>query len=270
MRAIWSGSLAFGLVNIPVKLYSASEERELNFALLHKKDSSQIRYARICKAEGIEVPWEEIIKGYEIQKGDYVILVDEDFKRANLRKTKSIDIEDFVLESEISSEYFDKPYFLEPEKGADKAYALLREALRRSKKIGIAKFVLRNRERLCAIKTSEKVIVLNQMRFNEELRKPEGLKLPDAKITEKREMEIALSLIKQLSDSFDPEKYKDTYTRELKTVISEKAKGRTPTPRGKEPIPTKVPDLMQILRRSLAAEQHSRKTRPRVRERVKV
>src|SRR5215211_1486354 len=142
MRALWTGSLSFGLINIPMKLYSATQEHGLNFDMLHKKDLSPIRYARICKADGKEIPYKDIVKGYEYQKGDYVVLVEEDFKRANIKKTKSIEMIEFTKESEINPLYYEKPYYLEPDKGADKAYVLLREALLKSKKVGIAKFVL--------------------------------------------------------------------------------------------------------------------------------
>jgi DNA end-binding protein Ku len=157
MRAIWSGALSFGLVNIPVKLYSATAGMGLDLTMLHKKDISPIRYARICRADGKEIPYEDIVKGYEYQKGDYVILTDEDFKKASVEKTKAIEIESFVKESEIDPIYFEKPYYLEPEKGAQKAYALLRESLKKSKKIGLAKFVLRNREHLAAIRPKAKL-----------------------------------------------------------------------------------------------------------------
>jgi DNA end-binding protein Ku len=255
MRAIWTGAISFGLVNIPVRLYSASEERELHFDLLHKKDLSPIRYARVCRADGKEIPYEDIVKGYEYQDGDYVVLMDEDFKKTNIRKTKTIDIAEFTNEEEIDSMYFDKPYYLEPAKGAEKAYAVLREALKKSKKVGLAKYVLRNRERMGALTIRGKLIVLNQMRYQSEIRKPEDLKLPDKKSVQAKEISIALALIDQLTVPFEPEKFKDEYSQELKKVIKLKSKGKIPKAKGKEPTPTKMPDLMQALRKSLEEQQ---------------
>lgn len=179
MRAIWSGSLSFGLVNIPVKLYSAIEPKALSFNFLHKDDLSPVRFARVCRRDGKELPFEDIVRGYEYEPGDYVVVADEDFKKANLRETSSIEIKNFAYESEIDPMMFEKPYFLEPEK-AKKPYALLRDALRKSKKVGIAKFVLRNKEHLAIIRPEDNLIVLEQLRFKEELRKPAGLKIPDS------------------------------------------------------------------------------------------
>lgn len=192
MRAIWRGSLSFGLINIPVRLYSATQEHALTFDLLHKKDLSPIRYARICKADGKEIPYEDIVKGYEYQKGDYVVLVDEDFKRANVKKTKSIEMIEFTQESEVNPLYYEKPYYLEPDKGADKAYALLREALVKSKKVGIAKFVLHNREHLALIKPYGKLLILNQLRYADEIRQYHELHLPSKEVASSREIGMAL------------------------------------------------------------------------------
>ena len=259
MRAIWTGALSFGLVNIPVRLYSASEERGgLDLDMLHKKDLSPIRYARICKADGKEVPWEDIVKGYEYEKGDYVILTDEDFKKANVKKTKTIDIVDFAKEGDIDPIYYEKPYYLEPEKGAFKAYALLREAIKRSKKVGVAKFVIRNREHIGAIRVVGKALVLEQMRYKEDLREPEGLNLPAKdEGASKREIEMALNLIDQLTAGFDPKKFKDTYTEDLKEVIEQKAKGKRPKAKNvKKTAPTRTEhDIMAMLKKSLEKER---------------
>ncbi len=255
MRAIWSGALSFGLVNIPVKLYSATAGMGIDLTMLHKKDLSPIRYAKICRLDGKEIPYEDIVKGYEYQKGDFVILTEEDFKKANVEKTKAIEIESFAKESEINPIYFEKPYYLEPEKGAEKAYALLRESLKKSKKIGIARFVLRNREHLAAIRPEDKVIVLEQMRFEEEVKSPADLALPDAKKAGNREVEIALALIDQLTEHFNPKKYKDTYTDELKKVIEAKAKGKPIKTKGKERQATEVADIMAMLKKSLEKER---------------
>lgn len=255
MRAIWSGSLSFGLVNIPVKLYSAVETKELKFNLLHKDDLSPVRYARVCRRDGKEIPYEDIVKGYEYEPGDFVVLADEDFKKANMKETSSIEIINFAQEKEIDPILFEKPYYLEPEK-SKKPYALLREALEKSKKVGVAKFVLRNKERLGIIRPEDNLIVLEQLRFKEEIRKPDGLKIPEANTSVKKELELALQLIDQLTVQFDPNQYKDTYTKELKDVIEAKAKGKTPRAKGKAPEPVKVHDLMAVLKKSLEKQKN--------------
>ncbi|MCF6158070.1 MAG: Ku protein [wastewater metagenome] len=251
MRAIWSGLLSFGLVNIPIRLYPATVERKLKFNYLHKKDLAPIRYARICREDGEEVPYEEVVKGYEYQKGDYIILTDEDFRKANLRKTGAVEIIEFVHENEVDSVFFEKPYYVEPDRGADKAYVLLREALRRSKKVGVAKFVLKNREHLGIVKLEGDIIVLNQIRFKTEIKEAEGLSIPPAKLEGHKEVELALALIDQLTEPFKPEKYHDTYTEELEEVIVKRIHGKIPPPREEEPVPTPDHDLMTILRESL-------------------
>lgn len=257
MRAIWSGSLSFGLVNIPVRLYSAAESgAKIEFDLLHSKDMSPIRYARVCRKEGDEVPNEEIVKGYEYEDGEYVILSDEDFKKADVGLTKSIEIMDFTDESQIDEIYFEKPYYLEPDKGAAKAYSLLREALRKTGKVGIARFVIRNREHLGAVRPYGDVILLNQLRYDSEIRKPEGLKLPEAPQADAREMDLALALVEKLAGDFEPEKYRDLYTEELRQIIQQKAEGRVPVAKGEEPQPTAVIDLVEMLKKSL---EHERK-----------
>jgi DNA end-binding protein Ku len=258
MHALWRGALAFGLVNIPVKLYSASQANRLDLDMLHKEDLSPIRYARICRRDGKEIPYDEIVKGYQYDKGDYVVLTDEDFEHANVRRSKTIEIQEFVDESEIDAKYYDKPYFLEPEEGAERPYALLRDALARSKKVGIAKFVLRHREHLAAIKPEKGVLILNQLRFSDEIRKPDDLKIPDAQPGQK-EMAMAVSLIEQLTAPFAPEQYKDTYTGELTRVIEQKAKGRKPKAKGTTPPPTRVNDLMAALKKSLEQQKQQKK-----------
>lgn len=256
MRAIWTGSVSFGLVNIPVRLYSGSESNEgLKLHMLHKKDLSTIRYARICRQDGQEVPYEDIVKGYEYADGDYIELTADDFQKANARKTKTVDIDHFVDEGDIDIRYYEKPYYLEPQKGAEHAYALLREALSKAKKVAVARFVMRNRENLAVLKPVGKVITLNQIRFPAELRQPSQLNLPEEGETKGREIEMALALIEQLSGAFVPEDYQDTYTEEIKAIIEEKAKGHKPKTHGAAPQPTKVGDLMSALKASLEAEK---------------
>lgn len=255
MRPMWSGSLAFGLVNIPIRLYSATGEKGIDFDFLHKKDLSPIRYAKVCKADQEEIPNEDIVRGFEYRKGDYIVVTDEDFERANVRRTKTIEIVDFVAQEEIDTVYYEKPYYLEPDRGADKPYALLREALRKSGKVGVAKFVFKNREHIAVIKPKDDMIVLNQLRFKSEIREAEGLNLPSAEQVTDREMEMALALVSQLTETFKPEDYKDSYTEELKRVIEEKAQGKTPEVRGEAPEPTPVIDLMAVLKASLEQER---------------
>lgn len=250
MRSMWKGSIVFGLVNIPVKLYVATQDQELKFNLLHKKDNSEIKYVRICKLEGKEVPWDEIVKGYEVSKGEYVVFDDKDFEKVDVARTKSIDIQAFINEDEIDSAYYMKPYFLEPEKNGSKAYALLREALQKSKKVGLARFVLRNREHLGVIKAYEDTLVLNQIRYQEELLQPKALDLPAGKASPK-ELDLALDLIERLTIPFDPKEYKDTYVEEMKGIIMKKAKGLKIQPKKEGAKPTKVHDLMGLLKASL-------------------
>jgi DNA end-binding protein Ku len=251
MRAIWSGSISFGLVNIPVKMFSGSRTHEgLDLNMLHKKDHARIRYARICREDGKEIPYDEIEKGYEYKEGDFITLSAEDYKKADAMRAESIEIKQFIEESEIDSRYYDKPYYLEPGKGADRAYALLRDALQQSGKIALAKYALRERDNMAAIKPYGNALVLNQLRFPADLRQPTGLKFPKegAKV---EEVKMALQLIKQQTKHFIPEDWHDTYTEELEEIISEKAKGHKTKQHGKEPVDTKVSDLMSTLKASL-------------------
>jgi len=251
MRAIWSGSIGFGLVNIPVKLYSASQPREgIDLDMLHKEDHSPIRYARICREDGEEVPYDEVVKGYEYKKGDYIVLSQDDLKKADVKEAKSINIKQFTDESEIDSRYYERPYYLEPEKGAERAYALLRDALDKSGKVALAKYAMRARDNMGAIKPIGNALVLVQMRFPADLRNPSELNFPESK-AQKEEVDMALALIKQLDKPFIPEDWHDTYTEELEELIEQKAKGHKPKVHGKEPQDTKVKDLMATLKASL-------------------
>ena len=251
MRAIWTGSISFGLVNIPVKLFSGSQSNTLDLDMLRKSDLCPVKYLKVCRTDNREIPAEEIVKGYEYSDGRYVVLTNEDFENANMEKTHLIDILDFVEESEIDSRYFEKPYYLEPDKTGAKPYALLREALKRSGKVGVANYVLRNRGNIGVIKPLENVLVLNQMRYLEEVRQPDELKLPSAENVRDQEVELALTLIEQYTTRFDPAKYKDTYVEDLKRIIEEKAQGILPEPHGKAPQPTRVVDMMDLLKKSL-------------------
>ena len=254
MRAIWKGSISLGLVNIPIALYPATRREELKFRLLRAKDLSPVSYKRVAEADGKEVPWDEIVKGYEYEKGKYVVLKDEDFQRVDLEATQTVDIQDFVDEEEIDPMFFYKPYYLEPQKGGDKAYVLLRDALEDSKKVGIAKVVIKTRQYLAGVKAEDSVLVLELMHFAEELAEADKLHVP--KITEpgKREINMAKSLIDSMSSKWNPEKYRDDYREALMEVIEEKVEaggkeiGEKPK---KAPKPTKVIDLVSVLQQSL-------------------
>lgn len=263
MRTMWKGSISFGLVNIPVRMYTASKENELKFTLLHKKDHSEIRYARICKEEDKEVPWKDIVKGFEYSKGNYIVLTDDDFEKVSLEKSKTIAIKGFIDVDEIDTVYFMKPYFLEPEKGSSSAYALLREALRKSNKVGIASFVFHNREHLVIIKPYGNLIVLNELRHDSELLKAKALNVPEKEKLSSKELDIALKLIDQLTESFEPKKYQDTYIEEVKKMIAQKAKGKVI--KSKEKVasvkPGKVHDIMSLLKASLETKSKKRKSK---------
>lgn len=251
MRSIWSGSISFGLVNIPVKLGSAIEStKELDFDMLSKKEMAPIRYARIDTETGKEVAWKDIVKGYQYAKGKYVVITDEDFAKASPEKSKTIDLIQFVKEEEIDPIYYDKPYYITPDKGASKSYQLLLKALEESGTVGVAEFMLRNRMHICVIKPYNGVLLINQLRYDEEVREvPEVTK--SEKITQK-EVQLAVKLIEQLTEKFDPAAFKDTYVAELKKVIKAKAAGKNIriADQPKKPTGT-VKDLMEELKKSL-------------------
>jgi DNA end-binding protein Ku len=254
MRAIWKGSISFGLVNIPIALYPATKREEFKFRLLRAKDLSPVNYKRVAEKDGKEVPWDEIVKGYEYEKGKYVVLKDEDFQRVDLEATQTVDIQDFVELEEIDPMYFYKPYYLEPQKGGDKAYVLLREALESTKKVGIAKVVIKTRQYLAGVKPEDGALILELMHFAEELADPGKLHLPKNIEPGKRELDMAKALIGSMSSKWNPEKYHDDYREALMEVIEEKVeaggKEIEEKPR-KAPTPTKVIDLVSVLQQSL-------------------
>lgn len=256
MRAIWSGAISFGLVNIPVKLYSAVTTQSLDLDMLSKKDMSPIKYKRVSAASGEEVDYKDIVKGYEYSKGEYVIINEKDFEKASPEKYRTIDIVDFTSEKEIDAVYFDKPYYLEPDKGAGKAYTLLLKALQKSGKVGIARFMIRNRERIGVVKPLKDVVLLEQIRFASEIRSYEDLNLPKAQKLSPKEIEMAVKLIDQLTTKFDPETYKDTYIEELKKIIEAKAKGKEIKMPKMEKPSARVTDLMEVLKESLKATKN--------------
>ena len=253
-RAIWKGSISFGLVNIPIALYPATKREELKFRLLRKTDLSPVNYKRVAEKDGKEVPWDQIVKGYEYEKGKYVVLQDEDFQRVDIEATQTVDIQDFVELDEIDPIFFYKPYYLEPQKGGDKAYALLRDALKDSKKVGVAKVVIKTREYLAGVKPEDGALVLELMHFADELAETSKLHIPKKVEVGKREMTMAKSLIDSMSSKWNPEKYKDDYREALMEVIEEKVeaggKEIEEKPR-KAPKPTKVIDLVSVLQKSL-------------------
>lgn len=259
MRALWKGWLSFGLINLPVYLYSGTREKELNFHLLHKKDNSPIHYARICKKDGQEVPWEDIIKGYQLQNGDIVLLADKDFENVNIHRTKTLDILDFTFEKEIDTIYYQKPYYLEPQKGAAKAYILLRESLKNSKKVGVVKFVLRNREHLGIIKPYGDYLVIMQLRFSHEILKHPDLEIPKTEKASAKEIALATQLIDQLTSTFSPSKYRDEYREEILRMIQQKAKGHRIKQKGKLPKKTKESQIVKVLKESLKKAKPSRR-----------
>jgi DNA end-binding protein Ku len=254
MRAIWSGAIGFGLVNIPVKLFSAVQQSDLDLDMLDKKDHSNIRFKRVNEKTGKEVPWENIVRGYNLD-GQYVVLSDEDFKKASPEKTKIIEIAEFVDEDKIDSMYFETPYYLEPQKAGVKAYGLLRDALEKTGKTGLAAFVLRTKESLGLIKPIDNMLVLQKIRYEQEIRKPEGLEIPSSE-SKPAELKMAIALIEQLSSTkFDISKYKDTYSEELMKLIEAKAKGKkieVPTMRV---VHSKSKDLMEQLKASLETKK---------------
>jgi DNA end-binding protein Ku len=262
MRAIWTGSLSFGLVNIPVRIYSGSEPGSgLDLTMLHAKDLSPIRYARVCRQDGQEVPYEDIVKGYEYRSGDYVVLSEQDFQKASARKTKAIDIIEFTSEDQIDVRYYEKPYYLEPAKGAEKPYVLLHKALVKSSKVAVASFVMRGRQHLAAIKPVGLALVLNQLRFPSEIRSTSDLSLPHVERTDKKEIDMALALIDHLTLPFIAEDFHDTYTEELEKVIAAKAKGKKPPQGEPAPATTNVKDLMATLKASLERERDKPKVK---------
>lgn len=250
MRPLWSGTISFVLINIPVRLYTATQEKSLDFNFLHKNDNSRIRYAKICEIEEKEVPYEELVKGYEYEKGKYVLIEPDDFAKADPKRSRSIEIIDFVNENDIDTIYYTHPYYLEPNEGADRSFVLLRECLLKTKKVAIAKFVLKEKEHLAVIKPYVEGLVLQQLKFAHEIRSTLGLKLPKEK-PEKKELELALSLIEKLSGKFEIEKFKDDYYETMLKIIENKARGKTISPLSAEPEATEFADLMAKLKESL-------------------
>ena len=252
-RSMWKGSIAFGLVNIPVELYSATRDHRPKFRLLHAKDEEPVRYERVCQKEGKPVAWEDLVKGYEYSKGQFVVITKDDFKTAALEKTKTIDILDFVDPAEVDERYFETPYYLQPGKGAERAYVLLREAIRASGKIGISKMILRDAQHLAAVEAIGDALVLTMMRFSDELADLKEFNFPKQADVRPAELKMAQQLIDNLVSEWKPDKYNDEYKDNLLRVINAKVKGRKPKliDEDRTPKQAEVVDLMARLRASL-------------------
>jgi DNA end-binding protein Ku len=251
-RALWKGSIAFGLVNIPVELHTAVRDSRPRFRMLHAQDKSPVQFQRVCAREGKPVAWEELVKGYEYEKGRFVILTKEDFQAAALEKSRTIDIRNFVKGSDIDDRFFETSYFLTPAKGGERAYALLREAVRETKLVGIATIVLRNAQHLAALEVLGDAMVLTMMRFAEELVDIREYSFPKANDVRKPELEMARTLVQNLADKWDPSQYTDQYRENLMKIIKAKMKGTEPRLKEVvEPQSADVVDLMERLRQSL-------------------
>jgi DNA end-binding protein Ku len=257
-RGLWKGAISFGLVSVPVELHSAKKRAaELDMTMLDKRNLAPVGYKRVNKSTGKEVPWNEVVKGYEYKDEKYVVMSPEDFRRANPEAAKTVDILAFVELADIEPQYFDTPYYLKPEKRGEKAYALLRETLEKAGKAGIASVVIRTKQYLAALVAQDELLVLNTLRYADELKAPAEMEIPKARVTAK-ELDMALRLVEDLADEWHPGKYKDSYRDDLMKRIKEKIKaGETEeiTEAEKEPRAAKsaqVIDLMQLLKKSVA------------------
>jgi DNA end-binding protein Ku len=263
MRPIWRGAISFGLVNIPIGLYPATRREELKFRFLRASDLSPVNYKRVAEADGKEVPWDQIVKGYEHEKGKFIALKEEDFKRADIEATETVDIINFVEMEEVDPLLFYKPYYMEVGRGGDKAYLLLREALAKNSKIGIAKVVIRARQHLAAIKPQKKGLMLELMRFPEELVDISEFKAPRETRVSKQELEMASKLVQSMTSPWKPEQYQDEYRRALERVIEEKIQHpEKPLPaKPRKQPPSNIIDLVSVLEKSIQETGSKAKTR---------
>jgi DNA end-binding protein Ku len=257
-RSLWKGAISFGLVNVPVELHSAKKRAaELDMTMLDKRDLAPVGYKRVNKSTGKEVAWGDVVKGYEYKDDKYVVLSDEDFRRANPEASRTVDILAFVELADIQPQYFETPYYLKPEKRGEKAYALLRETLQKAGKAGVASVVIRTKQYLAALVAQDDLLVLNTLRYAAELKAPSELEIPKAKVTPK-ELDMALRLVEDMADDWQPAKFKDTYREDLLKRIKEKVKaGQTeeltePDPDAQKPAKgAEVIDLMALLKKSV-------------------
>lgn len=254
-RALWSGSISFGLVNIPIKLVGAVSDKDIHFNQLHEQDGARIRYKKVCAKDGDEVPSEDIVKGYEIRAGHYVTFTDEELDQADPKAARTLDIEDFVELDQIDPAYFDKPYYMVPDKNANKAYALLLAALDKSKKVGIARMVMHSKEYLVAIRAMKGVLMMETMHFAEEVVSPEAIadevKVDDV-VVDKRQLDLAQQIIDSLSNDFEPTKYENTHRKRLLELIEQKAEGKEIVVEPDLPVSVRTADLLGALEKSLA------------------
>jgi len=259
-HAIWSGAINFGLVTIPVKLQTAIRTNDLSFNMLHAKDEGRVKYERVCSVDGKPVPWDEIVKGYEFEKGQYVIITDEDFKKVNPVASQSVDILEFVDLDQINPMFFDKPYYLEPSKQGRHAYALLREALNKANKVAIARVVVRTKEYIAAVKPIGEALVLELMHWASEIVEPSTLELPGEETFPEGEVKMAKMLIDTMSvDKFEPEKFVNKYHDELMAMIELRAQGKEiPEPKKAAAPRSKITNLMDVLAASLEESKKRR------------
>ena len=263
-RSLWKGSIAFGLVNIPVELHTAVRDSRPHFRMLHARDKSPIKFERVCAREGKPVAWEDLVKGYEYQKGRFVVLTKDDFKAAALEKSRTVDIRNFVKGEDIDDRFFETSYFLTPQKGGERAYALLREAIRETKLVGVATIVLRDAQHLAALEVKGDAMVLTMMRYAEELVNTDEYSFPKAKDIRKGELQMARTLVEQLADKWDPTQYTDEYRANLMKIIKARMKGKTvELDEAAEPRSAEVIDLMERLRASLQGAGGKKKTAAR-------
>lgn len=256
MRPVWKGAISFGLVNIPVDLITAESRNDLKFNMIDSRDHNRIRYERVNEETGEEVPWDQIVKAYEFSDDNYVIVTDEDFDKADLKATKTIDIETFINREELGLIYLEKPYYIQTKKGGEKAYSLLRDALKETEKIAIARVVIRTKSYLGAIYPSEDMLILNLIRFHQELKPAEDIKVPgDIKVT-KKEMDLAIKLIEDMSEKWQPELYKDEYRLALMERIKAKAKGKEIVEEtDDDEEESNVIDIMDLLKKSVESKK---------------
>jgi DNA end-binding protein Ku len=271
MRPIWKGSLRFGLVSIPVSLVNAARTEELKFRLLRRSDLSPVNYKRVAELDGREVPWNEIVKGYEYERGKFVILKDEDFQRVDLEATDTLELIDFVDLREINPVYFYKPYYLEAAKGGAPAYRLLRRVLAKTNRAGIAKVIIRTRQHLAAVKANGDLLVLELMRFQDELIQPDTIQPPEGKELGARELKMAETLVDQMTEAWNPGRYTDDYRSALMKLIDAKVRsGGKELPGRKEKArgATNVVDLLAVLKDSLARAAPAAKAHPATRRKA--
>jgi DNA end-binding protein Ku len=268
MRSIWTGHIAFGLISIPVKLYSAVSDDRIHFSMLHEKDGAHIKYKRVSETSGKEVPWDEIVKGYEVTKGEYVTFTHDELDELDVKTMRVIDIDTFVELEDIDPIYYDTTYYVGAGEGGEKAYQLLVRALKEQGRVGIAKFAMREKEHLCALRVKDDMFVLETMHWPAEIRDPD-VDGPDAKVQiREREVEMAMNLVDQLTGPFEPERYRNTFEQHLKKAAEAKLEGKevTRAPEAEEGEP--VSDLMELLRQSLDASKRGSKTKRQPRRRT--